>query len=62
MIRYRRPLVFALLLFGGSFLAPGCLSLGGTTHVYDSAEIPDRITSLETRVTALEQMVRPPEY
>ena len=50
----RRLLVaFALLYF-----APGCLNLGGrTTHVHDNPDTANRISALESRVSALEQVI-----
>ncbi|MEX2185691.1 MAG: hypothetical protein WD875_02810 [Pirellulales bacterium] len=38
--------------------ATGCLSLGGsTTHVHENPETQARVTSLESRVSTLEQAV-----
>ena len=51
------PTFFAAVLLA---TASGCLSLGGsTTYVEESAETKKRISSLESRMNALEQMLAP---
>jgi hypothetical protein len=51
LLTTRNLLAGALLL-----LTAGCLSLGGkTTYVQESADTPNRLSSLEARVSALEQ-------
>ncbi len=46
-------LKFSMVVFAFS-VAPGCLSLGGTTYAGDTPETANRLTNLESRVTALE--------
>jgi|GEM_PF-4487955 len=47
-----------LLAAGVLSLGSGCLSLGGReTHVHDNPETNARISALETRISALEQVI-----
>ena len=43
---------------GVLLLGPGCLNLGGrTTHVHDNPDTNNRLSTLESRVSALEQVI-----
>lgn len=49
-----------IVLLASALLLPGCLSLCGKTSYYsESPETIGRISTLENRVNALEQVVRP---
>lgn len=53
-------LLMKIVLLSSALLLPGCLSLcGKTTYISESPETIGRISTLENRLSALEQVVRP---
>ena len=55
-----RCVLMSLVLLAIALPLTGCLSLGGkTTHVHEDPETSGRVSSLENRVSALEQLFQP---
>lgn len=60
-MRSKSGLILALLCKSVMLAtATGCLSLGGTTYTGSSPEVEGRVSSLESRVGKLEQMLHGP--